>query len=326
MRGVLCHAAGPTRISLSLNPGYGLCLGKRLMISASPRRLTVFKSVVDLGGFNLAAARLGIAQPSVGAHIKALEEQIGQPLFHRHRGSKPRLTKAGEAVYAFAIDVLQKSAETTQALASMRKAAAQEIVIGAQRDIATQFLPERLATFARKHPGVRMVTRIGTIEEMIELVRSRAVHLGLLLASGPIGGIRSEVLAHEPLTLVVSPQHPLAGRAAVSPSNIGRHPFVTGLRGSRYFELVQAALKSIGIERFEVAMELQESAAVKEVVRHGAGIACLPRCTVTAELAAGTLVALNLAVSPQELELRCGYRAPLVGAARRFVLAMKGRK
>jgi len=52
------------------------------MISASPRRLTVFKSVVDLGGFNLAAVRLGIAQPSVGAHIKALEAQIGQPLFY----------------------------------------------------------------------------------------------------------------------------------------------------------------------------------------------------------------------------------------------------
>jgi DNA-binding transcriptional LysR family regulator len=295
------------------------------MISASPRRLTVFKSVVDLGGFNLAAARLGIAQPSVGAHIKALEQQIGQPLFHRHRGSKPQLTKAGERVYAFAVDVLQKSAETTQALATMRKAEAQEITIGVHRDIATQFLPVRLATFARKHPSVRVVTRIGTIDEVIELVRSQAVQLGLFLASGPIGGIRSEVLTHEPLTLVVSPQHPLAARAKVTPGDVGRYPFVTGLRGSRYVALVRAALKTMGIERFEVAMELQESAAVKEMVRHGAGIACLPRCTVTAELAAGTLVALNLAVLPQDLELRCGYRAPLAGAARRFVLAMKGK-
>jgi DNA-binding transcriptional LysR family regulator len=296
------------------------------MISASPRRLSVFKSVVDLGGFNLAAARLGIAQPSVGAHIKALEQQIGQPLFHRHRGSKPQLTKAGEAVYAFAVDVLQKSAETTQALASMRKAAAQEIVIGAQRDIATQFLPERLATFARKHPGVRMVTRIGTIEEMIELVRSQAVHLGLLLASGPIGGIRSEVLAHEPLTLVVSLQHPLAARTNISPADVARYPFVTGLRGSRYVELVRAALKSIGIEGFEVAMELQESAAVKEMVRHGAGVACLPRGTIAPELAAGALIELKLTVALPDLQIRCGYRAPLTGAARRFVLAMKGGK
>src|SRR5262249_53337525 len=215
------------------------------------------------------------------------------------RGSKPKLTKAGEAVYAFAVEILQKSQETTRALASMRKADAQEIAIAVQRDVSTQFLPERLAAFTRKHPGVRVVTRIGTIEEVIELVRSNMVHLSLFPASGPISGIRSEVLAREPLTLVVSPQHPLAARPKVSPADIGRHPFVTGLRGSRYVALVRAALKMIGVERFEVAMELQESAAVKEMVRHGAGIACLPRCTVTAELAVGTLVALNL--EPQDL-------------------------
>jgi len=296
------------------------------MISASPRRLTVFKSVVDLGGFNLAATRLGIAQPSVGAHIKALEQQIGQPLFHRHRGSKPQLTKAGEAVYAFAVDVLRKSEETTHTLTSLRKGEAGEIAIAVHRDMATQFLPGRLATFARQHPKVRIVTHIGTIEEVIELVRMDAVDVGLLLASGPIAGIRSEVLAREPLTLVVSPQHPLAARASVSPEEVGRHPFVTGLRGSRYFDLVRDALKTIGIARFDVAMELQETAPVKEMVRHGAGVACLVRCTVSAEIAAGTLTALKLTVPLRDLELRCGYRAPLAGVARRFVLAMKGGK
>jgi DNA-binding transcriptional LysR family regulator len=208
----------------------------------------------------------------------------------------------------------------------MRKADAQEIAIAVHRDIATQFLPERLAAFTRKHPGVRVVTRIGTIDEVIELVRADAVNLGLFLASGPVGGIRSEVLAHEPLTLVVSPKHPLAVRKTVSPSDVGRHPFVTGLRGSRYFELVQAALKSLGIERFEVAMEMQESAAVKEMVRHGAGVACLPRCTIAAELAAGALVELKLTVALRDLQIRCGYRAPLSSAGRQFMQAVRGHR
>jgi DNA-binding transcriptional LysR family regulator len=293
------------------------------MISASPRRLTVFKSVVDLGGFNLAAARLGIAQPSVGAHIKALEAQIGQPLFYRHRGSKPQLTKAGEAVYAFALEVLRKSEETSTALAGLRKGESEEVAIAVHRDIATQFLPGPLAVFARKHPKVRVVTRIGTIEEVIALLREHAVRLGLFLASGPIAGVRSEVLSHEPLMPVVSPQHALAGHACVTPDALGRQAFVTGLRGSRYFELVHAALKGIGLLRYDVAMELQESAAVKEMVRHGAGVACLPRCTMSAELAAGSLVVLNLAVPLPDLQVRCGYRAPLAGAARRLVLAFR---
>jgi DNA-binding transcriptional LysR family regulator len=294
------------------------------MISASPRRLAVFTSVVDLGGFNIAAARLGIAQPSVGAHIKALEQQIGQPLFHRPRGSRPQLTKAGEAMYAYAVDALRKSAETTNTLAGLRKGESGEIAIAVHRDVATQILPARLAVFAKRHPKIRIVTRIGTIAEVIELIRQQTVDLGLFLASGPISGIRSEVLAHEPLALVVAPGHPLAKRRAVAPLEIVRHPFVTGLRGSRYFELVDAALRRAGASPYQIAMELQESAAVKEMVRHGTGIACLPACTVRREIAAGDLIELKLTTPLPDLELRCGHRAPLEGATQKLLGALRG--
>ena len=293
------------------------------MISASPRRLTVFKSVVDHGGFNLAAEQLGIAQPSVGAHIKALEAQVGQPLFHRARGSKPKLTKAGEAVYAYAVEVLRKSEETTNALADLRDGAAREIAIAVHRDIAAQFLPGWLKTFADRHPDVRVVTRIGTIDEVIEQVRAGAVDLGLFLADGVVSGIRSDAVAREALALVVAPTHALAGFAAVAPADLRGLPFITGLRGSRYFELTRNALASVGITDYDIAMELQEAATVKEMVRHGAGIACLPRCTVTPELAARTLVALTLGVQLPDLQLRCGYRAPLSSLARAFMRAVR---
>ena len=293
------------------------------MISASPRRLTVFKSVVDHGGFNLAAEQLGIAQPSVGAHIKALEAQVGQPLFHRARGSKPKLTKAGEAVYAYAVEILRKSEETTNALADLRDGAAREIAIAVHRDIAAQFLPGWLKTFADRHPDVRVVTRIGTIDEVIEQVRAGTVDLGLFLADGVVSGIRSDAVAREPLALVVAPTHALAGFAAVAPADLRGLPFITGLRGSRYFELTRNALASVGIADYDIAMELQEAATVKEMVRHGAGIACLPRCTVAPELAAGTLVALILGVQLPDLQLRCGYCAPLTGLARAFMRAVR---
>ena len=87
---------------------------------------------------------------------------------------------------------------------------------------------------------------------------------------------------------------------------------------------MQASLASVGIERIESAMELQESAAVKEMVRHGAGIACLPRCTAASEIAAGSLSELKLSVALPDLQIRCGYRAPLSAVARQFMLAVRG--
>jgi DNA-binding transcriptional LysR family regulator len=56
---------------------------------------------------------------------------------------------------------------------------------------------------------------------------------------------------------------------------------------------------------------LQESAALKEMVGQGAGIACLLRCAVEKEIEAGKLALLDVKAPAQELELRCVYRAPL---------------
>ena len=296
------------------------------MISASPRRLSVFKNVVELGGFNAAATQLGIAQPSVGAHIRALEGQIGQPLFHRQRGSRPRLTKAGEALYTFAVDSLRRSEETTHALDDLRKVEAHEIVIAVHRDLLSERYSAWLAAFAAKHPKAKIVTRIGAIEDVVTMIREREVTLGLFLSAGPVDGVRSEVVAHEPLLLVAAPRHPLASRARVSPDEVARHPFVAGLRGSRYVDLVDVALRAIGIAAYDVAMEIQESTAVKEMVRRGAGIACLPACTVRGEIETGSLIALKLAADPPALEIRYGHGAPLTAAGRQFVSIISGVK
>ena len=150
------------------------------MISASPRRLSVFKTVVDAGSFNVAAETLGIAQPSVSAHVSALERQVGQPLFDRQRGSRPRLTQAGKTLYAYAVDMLKKSGEAQAALTRLRGKGKSEITIAAQRDIAQYYLPPLLTRFVAEHPGTRFVTRTGTLENVVTQLRDREVDVGFL--------------------------------------------------------------------------------------------------------------------------------------------------
>ncbi len=45
------------------------------------RRLEVFVAVTDTGSFSRAANRLNIAQPSVSAHIRGLEREVGGAVF-----------------------------------------------------------------------------------------------------------------------------------------------------------------------------------------------------------------------------------------------------
>ena len=86
------------------------------MIATSMRRLEVFLAVAETGRFSQAADRLGIAQPSVSAHIAGLERQIGQSLFVRSPGRPPALSRAGQSLLNYVTDVLSKSRETAHAL------------------------------------------------------------------------------------------------------------------------------------------------------------------------------------------------------------------
>ena len=293
------------------------------MIEASPRRLLVFKHVVDFGGFNAAAERLGISQPSVGAHVKALERQVGQSLLMRHRGARPQLTEAGRVVYAMATNVIRLSEEASLQLANMKSRQTSEIVIAAHRDLSISFLPQHLSLFSKKYPRSRVITRIGTIEDVLALVESGTVQIGVLLSSGPVQGLGSEIVGREPLHLVVGKGHPLAREAGITAADLRKFSFVTGLRESRYFQMVDRALHSIGMDDYDVALELQESAAVREAVRHGQTIACLPRCTIMSDLAPGELIPLDLAKPLAPLQIRCVYGAEPGPAAQRMIAILR---
>ena len=63
--------------------------------------LRVFEAVVRTGGMNRAAAELNTVRSNVTARVRALEAELGGPLFERHsRGVA--LTKAGERLLPYA--------------------------------------------------------------------------------------------------------------------------------------------------------------------------------------------------------------------------------
>jgi DNA-binding transcriptional LysR family regulator len=204
------------------------------MISASVRRLTVFKAVAETGKFSDAAAALGIAQPSVSAHVKALERQAGQPLFIRSPGRAPRLTLAGEAVYGYALDVVRRSAETETRLGVLSAERPIEITVAAQRSLAHGALAADLASFVHAHPEAKLVTHSETGERVIALLHAQEVDIGIS-GAGRSRDYRPSH-RHRELTLVAAPDHPLAKRA-VSPASLdyGSSAGITGSHFARSF-------------------------------------------------------------------------------------------
>ena len=298
------------------------------MITASVRRLEVFKAVAETGKFSAAAAALGIAQPSVSAHVKALERQAGQALFVRSPGRAPRLTQAGEAVYGYATEVVRREAETATALGALACVGPAEITVAAQRTLAHKPLSEMLASFVRTHRDVKLVTRCETGDGVVALLRAREVDIGIFLALGPVAGVESDVLGAEELVIVAAPSHPLARRQSVLARDLSEHGFVGGLAASSFAGMVDVALRRAGVRRHAVVVEAEDAATVKELVRHGAGIACSLATSVDEDVRRGTLVVLPLARPLARLEVRWAASPgrPLSAAALEFVEHLTRRK
>jgi LysR family transcriptional regulator, cell division regulator len=114
--------------------------------------LRVFEAVARAGGMNRAAVELNTVQSNITARIKALEADIGRPLFER----RPRgvaLTAAGRRLLPYAV-------RAVRLIADARRAARDDgsprglLTIGSLETTAALRLTPLLAGFAANRPGI----------------------------------------------------------------------------------------------------------------------------------------------------------------------------
>jgi DNA-binding transcriptional LysR family regulator len=284
------------------------------MVVASMRRLDVFKAVVEHQGVNAAAEHLGIAQPSVTAHIKALENQIGTALFERQRGRRHlRPTPTGDELYRYACEAVSRSREISATLKRTQAAGAQRLTIAAQRVLANNVLPAVLADFLVHHSAARVSLHSETQELVWQLVRSGEADIALLFARQKPQDMRSQLIGSLELAFIAAPSHPLASRPSITPQELVDHAFVGGLQESEFFRLILEEMSDIGLHGCRFVLHLQDSVAVKRAVVENVGLACTFRLAIQHELSRGELVVLPVSGRTPRLPLYCVRRTSDAG-------------
>ena len=82
------------------------------------RTLRYFVAVVDAGSLTAASLAIPIAQPALTRHIKQLEAELDQRLFHR-TGRTLTLTEAGQVALAYADSIIATGNELVEVLRSL---------------------------------------------------------------------------------------------------------------------------------------------------------------------------------------------------------------
>ena len=136
----------------------------------------------ELKSFARAAVQLGRSQSAISMQIKKLEEQAGRPLFRRRgRGLVP--TEAGDALLAYARRILALNDEAAVSIGAT--AAGASVRMGLPQDFFEDVMPDVLARFARRRPGVHVEVWAGRNHALEEDVR--AGRLDVAIAFFPAG-------------------------------------------------------------------------------------------------------------------------------------------
>ena len=259
------------------------------------RQLEVFLAVAREKSFSLAAKKVHSSQPTLSEHISELERELGKQLFFRRgRRRVVAVTEAGRVFEQFAERAVSAVEGARQALAELDGLTHGSLLIGASTTPGLYVLPRIIAAFRAKYPGVDVKLQTANSRAVEERVRERELDLGIVGGHGLRPG--EECLTagmRDELVLIVSPQHAWARRREISPDHLADHALLVREEGSATRSVTERALQQARV-KFQVAMELDHTEAIKQGVMAGLGVAFVSIYAVQGEIAAGRLHAVRL--------------------------------
>lgn len=280
------------------------------MFPSTFRRLEVFITIVEAGGFAAAANRLAISHPSVSNHVKALEREIGSELFVRKRGSASQLSESGRRLYEHSTVLLKEIRRLTEDLAPSRATIKrQRMTIATQRILAPHVLRPSIGDFVRANPDVELLLDAGIFEQAIEALTDQNVDVCCVMTYGPIPGIDSEIIGKQRFGFFASPHHPLAAQGRVSVDELQRHAFVATRKEGHMGQMIHNLIASVGLRDYTVSHQIQEGSIQCEIAAQGRSVACGFVQMIDPFVQNGRLVEIPVEAKPMFADIRIAWPA-----------------
>jgi len=232
--------------------------------------LRTFVAVIQEGHVTRAAERLHISQPTASHHLRALEEQLGLPLFTRSfRGLTP--TAAGARLAVGATKLLGASIELSSLASELRGSPSGRLVIGTIEDPPLHAKLPALLRWVRQHYPL--------VELSIEARISSSIRQGIL--SGEIDAgffasnvVESDICGHEVGKrefLVVAPYEWQSRVEHLSPAELAELPWIVTPPGSAHSEFLALLFRSRKVD-IRPVVEVSNERLLRKLVAEGLGI------------------------------------------------------
>ena len=219
-------------------------------------RLKVFYTVALRLNFTKAATELYISQPAVSKHIQELEETYKTKLFERN-GSKIALTPAGEILVKHTKNIFEIYREIDFDMSSFISERQGLLRLGSSTTISQYIISPVLARFHQKQQEIKVNLLNGNTEQIENALINKEIEIGIVEGQSKNQSIKYIPFLKDELVLVCNSKNPFITENEISLDELKTMKFITRERGSGTLEVIEYALKQVGLKISDLQIEMQ---------------------------------------------------------------------
>jgi DNA-binding transcriptional LysR family regulator len=255
------------------------------------RQLQTFCVLAEELNFTRTAERVHTVQSNVTSQIKALEAELGSPLFDR-LAKRVLLTEAGHRFLPYAEKALAAMEQGHRAV-KLGTEPAGPLHIGAPESVLAYRLPEVLKLFRKRYPKVELIFRPDSDDKLTDALESGKLDLAISMSDAIDGEQLSSIrMRSEDIYLFGTPDHPLSKGKKVYPKDLVDQTLLLTETGCGYRKKLDMQLASANIRPQHIT-EFSSVEAIKQCVHAGMGLGLLPEIVIAGELRKRQFAVLN---------------------------------
>ncbi len=208
------------------------------------RQVALLLAIGQHGTLRAAASQLGLTQPAATKMLQELESAMGHGLFDRV-GRGLQFTAAGRRVLAYFEGLQGHFDALTRELGELEQGGAGRVCIGSIMAASPAVLTQALIRLKALYPLLTIEITVDTSDRLTDALRRG--DLDLVIGRVPddhADAFGFTPIAEEALSIVASPQHPLAKQARVAWAELLRFPWILQPHGSPMREVLEQEFKS----------------------------------------------------------------------------------
>ena len=182
--------------------------------------LRYFSVLAQVEHYTLAAARLGISQPSLSSAIHHLEDELGGIKLFEKVGRNIRLTEEGRYYQEKVDAALQELNTASMTLRDSKVSAPVVIRMGVVSGTLSGTVAKEIAEYARQNRRIRFRLTESSAEELMDMVRQEKLDMAIVDTTNRDRSLHFRKLCQRNFCVALPPAHPLTDSEFVLPQQI----------------------------------------------------------------------------------------------------------